>query len=323
MDGGTMVGFALAFVTATWSLSVVLCAAGALAVRLSTRDPAVERTAAAIAVASPPLLGLAAVVAIVVHSVAAAGGPGDHCAPHDHHLHLCVVHGTAWGREAWAVVAATVMGTFMLARVIGLGAAHVRGARAARDLRRVSVVSDGVHLVSAERPFLFVTGLARGAIFVSSAAWQALDAGERAAAIAHERAHIRHRDVLARAALTLCAIAGVPLLAGRMLRRWDSATERLRDRDASAATGDPTAVASALVVLARQGARAPAWSLSFAPSGELPLRVATVLADRPFHRRAAARLAQAACVAAATAAVLAFAGADPLHHLLETILGVF
>lgn len=323
IEPGTVIGFALAFITASWALSLILGAAAWVLSRATARDPAIERAAATIAVVAPPVLGLAVVVAIVAQSLAAAGGAGDHCAPHDHHLHLCVVHGAGWGREAWAVVAIAVIGTVIAARVVGLGLVQWRGARAIDDLRRVSIEERGVHLAPSDLPFLFAAGLARGRIFVSSAAWEALDEGERRAAIAHERAHIRHRDVLRRAALTLAASVSLPVLVDSVLRLWDSATERLRDRDASEATGDPAAVASALVVLARQGARAPSWSASFAPDGELPLRVTSVLDDRPFHHRAAARIALGAGIASAAAVALAFAGADPLHHVLETILGVF
>src|SRR5687768_16730376 len=189
MSAGSLIGFALAFIAATWIISLVFGAGMLVLSRATRRDPALERAATGVALVMPPLLGAAAVAAVIVYSIRAAGGAGDHCGPHDHHPHLCVIHGAAWAANAWAVAALAVAGAVVLARGVRLMVAHVRGGRAIDDLGRIAVEMDGVLHVPSERPFLFVAGARGGAIFVSSAAWQALAPAERAAAVAHERAH--------------------------------------------------------------------------------------------------------------------------------------
>ena len=323
MATGSLVGFGLALVAAIWTVSLALGASALLLSRMARRDPALERAAASIALVAPPILGAAAVVAILVHSFAAAGSDGDHCGGHAHHLHLCVVHGAAWAANAWAVAALAAASALMLARVVFLVASFVRGSRAIGDLRRVAVETDGVFLVPSDRLFVFTAGIWRGATFASSAAWRALGPDERAAALAHERAHQESRDLLRRSGLALLAIAAAPLIGRRMLSVWDSATERLRDRDAATAVGDETSVASALVALARASSACPAWSAPLAPADELSLRVESVLDERGPRVRAGARVVMAAGIILAAAIPVAFVVADPLHHLLETVLGVF
>lgn len=323
MATGSLVGFGLALVAAIWTVSLVLGASALLLSRMARRDPALERAAASVALVAPPILGAAAVVAILLHSFAAAGSDGDHCGGHAHHLHLCVVHGAAWAANAWAVAALAAVAALMLVRVVVLVASLVRGSRAIGDLRRVAVETDGVFLVPSDRLFVFTAGIWRGATFASSAAWRALGPDERAAALAHERAHQERRDLLRRLGLALLAIVGAPVVCRRMLSLWDSATERLRDRDAAAAVGDETSVASALVALASAGSACPSWSAPLRPADELSLRVESVLDERGPRIRAGVRLARASGIAFAAAIPVAFAIADPLHHLLETVLGVF
>jgi Zn-dependent protease with chaperone function len=323
MAAGSLVGFGLALVAAIWAVSLALGASALLLSRMARRDPALERAAVSVALVAPPILGAAAVMAILVHSFAAAGSNADHCGGHGHHLHLCVAHGAAWAANAWAVAALAAVAALMLARAVFLVESLVRGSRAIADLRRVATETDGVFLVPSDRLFVFTAGIRRGATFASSAAWRALGPDERAAAVAHERAHQESRDLLRRSALAVLAIAGAPLVGRRMLSVWDSATERLRDRDAAAAVGDETSVASALVALARAGSACPAWSAPLAPADELSLRVASLFDERGPRIRAGARLAKASGIALAAAIPVAFAVADPLHHLLETVLGVF
>lgn len=323
MASGSLVGFALALVAAIWAVSLTLGATALLVSRVTGRDPALERTAASVALVAPLVLGTAAVLAIVVHSFAAAGSSADHCGGHAHHLHLCVAHGAAWAANAWAVGALAAVAAMAVARAAALVVSLVGGSRAIGDLRRVAVETDGVLVVPSDRLFVFTAGIRRGATFASSAAWRALGPDERAAAVAHERAHQESRDLLRRSGLALLAIAAAPLLGHRMLTLWDSATERLRDRDAASAVGDETSVASALVALARAGSECPAWSAPLAPADELSLRVASVLDQRGPRRRASNYLAAASGIALAAFVPLAFAAADPLHHMLETVLGVF
>ena len=322
---GSLVGFALAFWLVTWVASALLGGV-AWTRRRAVDDAAVSRTWAGIALALPPAVGAGVVLAIVGQSLAAhLSGAGDHCAPHGHHLHLCVVHGGLWAQEPAALALAAGAITFAAARLIAIGAAHVRAMRSLAALSRSGVqVSPDVVLVTSPRAFLFAAGLVRRRIYASTAAWSALGPEELAAALAHERAHLAGRDVARRFALSMAAVFGLPVLARRALARWDASTERLRDRDAAESVGDPMTVAGALVALARVNAGAPLREVvALAPGQELASRVESLAYDPPEVRRSAARrLGRAAAALLALGVASAAVFSDPLHHLLETILGV-
>ena len=326
MSAGALIGFGLAFVVLSWTCSTVL--AGALALRRGPGDAAVARVEAGLAVLLPPVVALAVTLALVAHSIRQLAIGGDHCAPHAHHLHLCTAHGAPWASDAGAVALAAVLGVLASGRLAHVVARHLRAARALRVLAREASTRGDVAVVASERAFLFAAGLIRSRIYMLTSAWDALDASARAGAIAHERAHVHGRDVLWRAALASAAILGAPFVARRALARWDRATERLRDQDAAAAVGSAEDVAAALLLLARRGAQAPGWaSASLVPretgAADVAGRIDALLSGAAPRRAHARRLARTAGAGAATIVALAIAFADPLHHALETVLGVF
>lgn len=320
---GSLIGFGLAFLVVSWSLSAALGALLTVRARRRPQDPAIERALAAVAVAAPPLVALLAVGTTLVDS-AMRMGQGDHCLPHAHHLHLCLEHGGAWADSPGAVVLAAGAGALFLARLVRIAASQLQGTVWLRALDRVAQAGPGgARLVPSDRVFLFAVGILRPRIFVSSGAWHALDLEQRAAALAHERAHLAGGDLLWRALLSLAAVAGAPHVAQAALAAWDRATERVRDADAAAQVG-PDAVAGALVALARRGVEGPGWmAAALAPGDQLVARVDALLRGGPVDRRAGQRLLLAAGGILLLVSVLAAASADPLHHALETILGVF
>jgi beta-lactamase regulating signal transducer with metallopeptidase domain len=321
MSLGALIGFGLAFVLVSWTTSAALGGALAIAAR-RRRDPAVERVLCAAAIVAPPLVALATVGAILADSVA-RGAAADHCLPHAHHLHLCLAHAGGWAASPAAVVVATMVAVVVLARLVGLIAIQLRASLAVTALSRSARREDGALVVPSQRAFLFVAGMLRPRIVASEAAFRVLDGEARTAALAHERAHVRGRDLMMRAVLSLAALAGAPVLARRVLASWDRATERLRDHDAAAEVGHD-AVAGALVAMARSGATPPAWATAaMAPAGELVARVEALLDGATPDRSLSRRLLAAAAAAVAVAALAAAVGADPLHHALETVLGVF
>src|SRR5207237_8810629 len=88
----------------------------------------------------------------------------------------------------------------------------------------------------------------RGAVVLTSSMVELLDADERAAVVAHERAHLRQRHTLFMAALRLSAALN-PLLGG-MLRDVRFALERWLGEGGAAGTG-PATLSSALARAAR------------------------------------------------------------------------
>lgn len=318
------IGFALAFLLVTWSASLLVCGL-VLAARgpLSRRGPATERAAARAALVLAPLVGLVIVLATGAHSLTALWpGAVDHCAQHGHHPHLCWVHGAGWAGDPLGVVPLAMFAAYFLVRVAQRAAARWSAARALEQIARVARPDPGGVLIApSDRIFCFAAGAARPRVYVSSAAWAALREDERRAVVAHERAHLAQGDLSAGSWLGVLALVGAPIVAQRVLGLWRGATERLCDLRAADEV-DATTVASALVALTRAGGAAPA-GLAFASPAGVVERVEALLAGVPAGTAAARRVTLGLSFLVTSLAALAALFADPLHHALETLLGVF
>ncbi len=312
----SLIGFGAVFVLAAWTISAML----GLAVLLGRRrlrhvGPAFERRAIAMAAIAPVAVSIAVVVALLWQP-----GVDDHCPHHTHHAHLCLAHGAAWLDRPWAAVLIAVAAVTMLIRLGWVLGSVVRTTLAVARLRRVSTATNGVRLVESPRSFCFVAGLRRPEVFVSTTAWDALDDRERAAMLAHERAHIQHGDLWRRTAMELLGVLAAPLVPSLLRRAWSSSTERLCDARAVEVVGR-VPVATALVHLCRAAKPQPAFA-SFPPTAEaLAERVQAVLAAEPMGEVAAGRLGAASVLSMVAFTALALAFAEPLHHALETLLG--
>lgn len=127
-------------------------------------------------------------------------------------------------------------------------------------------------------PTAFALPGRRPRIVVSASMLAHLDADERRALLAHERAHLtgRHDQVLLVATLAMCAH---PLL--RPLRTAIGyALERCADEVAARVVGDRRTVARAVGKAALAGSRAPAGTLA-ATGGPVPRRVVALLSPSP------------------------------------------
>jgi hypothetical protein len=175
---------------------------------------------------------------------------------------------------------------FTLARMRAFGEA-LREAGAA-------VTADGdLRLVRSERPLCFALGGLRPAIYLTTGLREQLDERDLAAVLAHERAHLRRRDGLMGAGLTLFYSLFLLPGSGCLLRDWRAAAERACDAEAARQVG-ACDVAAALVRVARvvsfQGAL-PAGSRFTEDPGDIEGRVQALLAGSPGHRTPTALLA--------------------------------
>ena len=322
MSGASLIGFGVVFLLVCGASSAGITAA-MLACRraLARRGAAVERRVAELA-AVLPIASAAAVVAVLAIESATAT---DHCTTHGHHAHLCLRHGAAWAEHAWAVAALAGGAAVVAARGVALVVGLWRGRAAVSRLRALGGDPPGhVRLVESDRTFCFVAGLRRPAIFVSTAARAVLDRDEWTAMIAHETSHIVHRDLLHRLRLELMLLFAAPLAGPAIRERWNAATERLRDADASTEVGDPEPVASALVRMARHAAAIRIGAVAAFTAGGtrlLAARVESLLEGAPRGERDARRIGRVALVAGSAAIVAALVFSGPLHHALETLLG--
>ncbi|WP_441249772.1 M56 family metallopeptidase [Kitasatospora sp. McL0602] len=162
-----------------------------------------------------------------------------------------------------------------------------------------------------------------GRVVVTTGMLRALDGPERAALLAHERAHLaaRHHLFLAvaeYAAVLHPALRGLRTPLGYHLERW-------ADETAARTTGDRATTARAVGRAALAAARAPRPDRPrLAPAvhtGPVPRRVAALLAPaaratRPGPARLAAALALAACLA--LTATTALDATTDLHRTVET-----
>jgi Zn-dependent protease with chaperone function len=327
MNASSLVAFGLVFLLASLALSTLLALVhGALRTRLEGLGPWAERRAAALTIALPPILSLGLVLVLAVDSAIALQRGTDHCLDHGHHRHVCVQHGAAWASETWALVLLGSVLLWMAIRAGRIAWAHLQAQRSVTFLRRSAAAipgEPGCWLIPLDRPVAFTAGVLRPAVIVSRGAWDRLDAAERRALLAHERAHIAHGDLGLRALLGWTACLSAPGLARHVLRRWEAAAEKACDRRAAAAVGQPSVVASALVLMARGGAPhvAPAAAV-FAADSHVVERVGALLATSAREGKGpATRLVRTAWGLVALLLILGASFAAPLHHLIETILG--
>ncbi|MFI9271715.1 M56 family metallopeptidase [Kitasatospora sp. NPDC052896] len=160
-----------------------------------------------------------------------------------------------------------------------------------------------------------------GRIVVTAGMLRALSGPERAALLAHERAHLagRHHLFLAvaeYAGVIHPALRGLRAPLGYHLERW-------ADEVAAHAVGDRAVTARAVGRAALAAARTPRPARPLltpaVAAGPVPRRVAALLAPRPRPRgrwRTAAALALAGCLAISTAATVE--ATSDLHQTVET-----
>jgi Zn-dependent protease with chaperone function len=136
-----------------------------------------------------------------------------------------------------------------------------------------------------------------------------------AAALEHERAHLRRRDVLVRDLLAVLGSFAWPGAIAGAVAAWEQAAEEAADAAAADRFGGPL-VASALVAVARLSL-APVPASMPAVGAGLHRRVRALL-DCPRHRPAVAL----PVIPGLLLAIAAFAAlnAESLHHAAETAL---
>lgn len=274
---------AAALLTGTAFSALGVVASVLLAPRSSGMAPA-RRADVAFALAILP-----AIACLVV--IAGAGAPSimamlgvatDHCAAHDHHPHLCILHPSAL-RPWVAAVGATSLVVFLhrlvsLTRGVLLTASRLRhlealGTRSEADFPIISVPG---------RPHLcHATGMLRRRVLVSREFSTVLSPSEMRAALAHEVAHLRRHDPAVLLLLAFASLFAVPAAMRFLSSRHGEAVEEACDAEAALVVADPTQVALALVKVA-QLRQLRICSLAAVPAfGEMALeqRVRRLLSD--------------------------------------------
>ncbi|MFB7473748.1 M48 family metalloprotease [Kitasatospora sp. NPDC056184] len=287
-------------VAAAWPAALALAVLAALALRTARRhrrDLGAARTAVEAATGTAPA-GTAPATAD-----AATRAPRPTVGPHDQHPDTRPPRAPVRrARTPWAQRARQLLTTPPATELAVLPDEHADAFALPGRLRRPG------------RP------VEPGRIVVTAGMLRALDAPERAALLAHERAHLTARHHLFLALAAHAAVAHPALRAlraplGYHLERWadESAAARVGDRAVTARAVGRAALAAGRSPWPGRPRHAPA-----AHGGPVPRRVAALLHPRPAGTAAARRtaaLALAACLAL-TAATSLDATAD-LHHSVE------
>ena len=159
-------------------------------------------------------------------------------------------------------------------------------------------------------------------IVVTTAMLRSLDAAEREALFAHERAHNRGGHHYFLAAAELAAQCHPALRATRAAIRL--AAERAADEAAADAVGDRRLIARAIARAALAGQASRATRPAFAPAattGPVPQRVAALLASPGGRPRATRRIALLLTACAVLSATAATADVLTVHHEVEVAQG--
>lgn len=266
---------------------------------------------------APLLLAVVALGAVLLPSLFAATGGGDHCHEHGGHLHLCLVHLAEHPASALAAVIASAL-LARLAWLVGAGLISLlRAARPARLLLRHARREGDAHILPMARPICLSLGLLRPRLVLSEGFLAALTPDQRLAAIAHEGAHIVQRDALTRLIAGAAARLYPAPLRRRLLAALDTAMERAADEAAASTLGDRLVVASALVAAERAIAAHPLSSplVMAIDGGTLGIRVSALLDEQPQERSPRWLLP-----GLALALALIVGLHDPLHHAVESAL---
>ena len=165
----SLIGFSLVFVLAYWIASLALHGVHALAgSRLRRMGERVEGLVAALVLLLPGVLALGVVVPIALFS---ALSPDHHCDVHDHHLHLCALHGTGWWDHDWARIVVGLLAGLAFVRLTRLALRITKTRRLTAALIRAGATlpTDAsphassrpcpVVLVPSRGAFCFTTGL--------------------------------------------------------------------------------------------------------------------------------------------------------------------
>ena len=262
----------------------------------------------------PLFAGLLVVAACFLPSVFATT---DHCLHHGlHHPHLCLRHlpYVVPTLAVWAIAG------FIVARVgRGLSRAArglLRSMSMTRALSAAAVPrADGIRVLPGTRPEAFVLGLLRPVLFASSGLLS-MPEDVQGVVLAHERAHIERRDPLRQLVATAVLGFHLPGIAEILRLRLLAAAEMAADAQAAEVCCDGPRVAEVLVHLTRARHAYPEPVMGFA--GNLEVRVRRLLGPRGHGGLSPAAVGGIVATIVVSAMVLA----EPLHHAVETFLGI-
>jgi len=247
----------LAAVAFSLIASVVVSLAVPLLVRYTSAwAPASRHKALMLLGLALPMFTLAALVSLLSPSFLAYAWPElDHCLLHEGHahLHLCLVHlshdASSW--LGWVVIAGVMIG--LGAR---LGVRTLSLLNAPKLIHRLLGLARfdshrGAWVVPTGHPLCLSVGLLRPRVLVSDGLLAAASNDELEVMLAHEAAHVRRRDTLARLFVRAGSLLLAPGARGLLLSTLELSAEQACDEAAAAQVGDRLRVAETILAMER------------------------------------------------------------------------
>lgn len=303
-------------VSLAWVSGVLASAAWVPFLSSASMRPTVRRRRGLMAAALPWLLMVIVSVSVVLLAIAKPLGLiADHCLYHDSgHPHFCLEHIAA------ITPSATLLGTaaLLFAAIVLVLARHISNQRQlGNSLRSMIALSRGrglLKIVDDARPLAFSAAAPQPSILMTTGLLTDLDPRQRRIVLAHEVAHLRHRDLFWCRVFEFMLVIHLPWMANWLRQSWRQAIEERAD-DVVADRFGRDHVADTLLALIRLK-REPTMSALSARGGNTIRRI-----DRMLGPVAACKQTPALELIYATAAVLLPVLILSNHHALETVLG--
>lgn len=273
--------------------------------------------------ATPALAGAGYMALVLLTPLVFKGSPGftAACTAHsDSLLHLCVWHPHDAGQSAWlwgALAALSGVGLWLTWQAVSrLWRARRRLLSLVR-LGRRSGQADRLRILETDQPLALACGVGQRHILLSRALLERLEPEQLQVVLAHEQAHIAHRDLLHRLLAAAFSRLHWPATRRRLLRDLELALEQRSDLAAARAVGTPLAVAETIVAVERLFQHHPrldtTLSMAFV-SNFVSERVEALLAPPPASSPYLGGVLAAAVLALCTLSV------GWLHHTTETLI---
>lgn len=246
------------------------------------------------------------------------------CSAHSGHFwHLCLWHPTGHGQNAWLWGALMLVASYAAWLAVRAAAAlwqHRQELLALLRLARRRGRTDRLRVLESDQPMALACGIGRGHILLSTALLERLTPTQLRVVLAHEQAHVAHRDVWYRLLAALLSAIQLPGTRRWLLGELDLALEQRCDLAAATVVGSRLIVADTIVAVEKAFRR-------HASAGTPPLAKAFLsgfVAERVHALLAPARDTThwPGLLVAGVIGALCVLSAGWLHHVTESFLAL-
>lgn len=302
-----------------WALAQALMPFAVRALTLYPAAPGLQPRRVLLVGALPWLVPLAFISTMALFAAAKSfGWVADHCLEHaPHHPHFCfehlpemlLGHGHA---HVFLVASLLAMLAFQALRY-GWRLRHQSA-----SLTALTALSKGkglLRLLEDSRPMAFASGGKQPHIYLSNGLIEKLDRHERRMVLAHEAAHIRHRDLPSSRLLECLLLLHCRPYAKQLNRLWCNAIEVRADEQVARRFGR-TATAELLLRLAKT--QSPGQTAVAFGGGDTTARIYRLLNEVP-NRQKTVPLFEGVF---ALGLLVLMAALWANHHSMETLVGI-